>query len=165
MTKKIVKLAVIRENRERPCPFGLPIADACYNVGKLVDNMVDVSEMEDEEEKRVTIKANNRTFMFSKESDGNKSEKGKNVCKYANHIFKDSEEGKVECSQGHYGEGVGNYNATPGPLINTYLGVGYNSQYYTVPFNTEFEGINRYYFAGEEKAELEKKANDEGDKE
>jgi hypothetical protein len=162
MTNKVVKLAVIRDNKERQCPFGLPVTDACYNVGKLVNNMVSMSEMDDEDEINVTRKSNNRIFMFSRESDDNKSEKGKNICKYANHIFKD---GKVECSNGHYGEGVGNFTVNPGPLLNTYLGVGYNSQYYTVPFNTDFEGINRYYFASEKNLEIEKTADDDNDEE
>jgi len=37
--KKIVKLAVLRENDNNPCPFGLPISFACKTAGDLVDKM------------------------------------------------------------------------------------------------------------------------------
>ena len=46
--KKIVKLAIIREMDEKPCPFGLYIPDACKSAGKLVDNMTIVNDDNEE---------------------------------------------------------------------------------------------------------------------
>jgi hypothetical protein len=44
MTKKLVKLAIIRKNEADPCPFALDIPFACQEVGDLVDKMSPVSK-------------------------------------------------------------------------------------------------------------------------
>ena len=161
--KKIVKLAVIREDGERSCPFGLPIPDACCNVGSQIDNMVATNEMQNPSKKDTTKKSNNRIFMFSRESGEaftGSIEDCKAKCKFANKMF---ENGKVECSFGDYAAGLGDFSVNPGPMLNTYLGVGYNSQYYTVPFNVDFDGSNRFYFAKEDNKDMEKTAKEDKD--
>lgn len=66
--KKIVKLAVLRSNDDKPCPFlGEQIPHACQNVGKLIQRMAPVSVMEHatEEEKALIIEANTKLFMWN----------------------------------------------------------------------------------------------------
>ncbi len=159
MANKLKKTAVIREDDERNCPFGLPITDGCCNVGKLIDNMAAINNIKDKEEKATVKHSNNRIFMFERPGD---DIKGNNKCKYANYIFDEEKgENKVECNFGDTAAGVGHLNVNPGPLVNTYLGVGYNSQYYTVPYNTDFEGVNRYYYASMDEDNINKIAEDD----
>jgi len=79
---KIVKLSIVRENGEMQCPFGLPITEACKHVGKLIDNMCSIESIEDDEDKELAVKTNNRIFIFEDQSDENKCK-----CKYANVIL------------------------------------------------------------------------------
>lgn len=92
MTKKIVKLAVIRRDTEDACPFGLSITIGCENAGDLVDKMAPVNVMgEDstEEEKQAIQAANNHLLKW--QSPGT-------TCKYASKIIKNKE--AVECEFG-----------------------------------------------------------------
>ena len=136
--KKIVKLSVIRENEERSCPYGLPIIEACKNIGKLIDQMCPLEEVEDEKERELVFKANNRVYLFGKNDS---QEYGK--CKYANVIFDND---KVECSYGDYAAGLGSVSVNPGPMINTYLDLGF----FSVPYNSDYKHFNHYFFASNE---------------
>jgi hypothetical protein len=92
MSKKIVKLAMIRKENEDACPFGLPILLGCKNVGDLIDKMAPINVMgEDssEEEKQAIITANNHLLNWK--SPGA-------PCKYADKIIGNKE--AVECDWG-----------------------------------------------------------------
>lgn len=130
-------MAVIREENERMCPFGLPIPDACKKVGNLIDNMIPLEKGEDLAQKKIIDKSNNRVFLFMKKDDA------KCKCKYANVIFDNN---KVECSYGDYAAGLGVTTVNPGPMINTYFDLGF----YSVPFNSDYRDFNHYFFANEE---------------
>jgi hypothetical protein len=146
--KKIVKLCVIREDGERKCPFGLPINEACETVGSSIEDMCPLKEVENEEEKELVSKANNRIFIFDKQSD-----KKKGKCKYANVIFDND---KVECNFGDYAAGLGSATFNAEPMQNSYMDIGF----YSVPFNSNYLGVNHYFFA-EEKNDLKKDGDDE----
>jgi len=146
--RKIVKLSVIREEEERSCPYGLPITEACDSVGKAINEMCPLEDIEDEREKELVAQANNRIFAFDQE---NKEKKG--PCKYANVVF-DNE--KVECSFGDYAAGIGAVTVNPGPMVNTYLDFGF----FSVPYNSDYTGFNHYFFAQED-ADIKKGGNDE----
>ena len=90
MTKKIVKLAVIRSNDDASCPFGLSIPHACKTAGELVDNMAPCVDTDIDEQEKVQIaKANNHIFMWK---NPNKR------CVYAGVLFDDSDKDVVECN-------------------------------------------------------------------
>jgi len=136
--KKIVKLSVVREEEERGCPYGLPISEACENVGKLIDNMCAIEEAEEDAEKELASKSNNRIYMMSNQNDENKEK-----CKYANVIFDND---KVECNYGDYAAGIGSAALNPGPMVNTYMDFGF----YSVPYNSDYTNFNHYFFAKDE---------------
>jgi len=144
--KKIVKLSVVRENEERSCPYGLPISEACKSVGKFIDDMCPLEEVEDETERDLVETANKRILAFARGEDAGK-------CKFANVIF-DNE--KVECSFGDYAAGLGAAPINPGPMVNTYLDFGF----FSVPFNSDYKHFNNYFFASEEQ---KTKKNGDGD--
>lgn len=172
--KKLVKLAIIRENDEKPCPFGLFIPDGCLMAGCLVDNMTPIEADADnkqiveelpEEDKKTIMEANNRVLLLSKEP--------KIKCKYANYVFKSNEkdsEAKVECSFGDNAAGLGgavNWNASQG--LSNYLGISF----YSLPIGfynqdlTYQEGFSNFvnrYFASEDEPELKKEAEDKNKK-
>lgn len=144
---KIVKLSVIRENEERACPFGLPVTEACENVGEHIDDMCPLEDVDDKQEKELVMKANNRVFIFAGKDGENCGQ-----CKYANVIF-DNE--KVECSYGDYAAGMGVTSVNPGPMVNTYLDLGF----YSLPFNSDYRYYDLYFFASDDD-EIKKDNND-----
>lgn len=90
MSKKIVKLAVIRKNDADPCPFGLSIPFGCDNAGEVIDNMAPIDILGPEstsEEKAEIIQANNHLLKWK--SPGQ-------PCKYAGQILENKE--AVECN-------------------------------------------------------------------
>lgn len=92
MSKKIVKLAMIRKDNEDACPFGLSIPFGCKSAGELVDKMAPITVMgEDstEEEKQSIIAANNHLLKWK--SPGT-------PCKYADKIIGSKD--AVECDWG-----------------------------------------------------------------
>lgn len=135
--KKIVKLSIVRENEERSCPYGLPINEACKTVGKFINDMCSLENIEDKTEKEIAETSNKRIYALLKKDEN----AGK--CKFANVIF-DNE--KVECSFGDYAAGLGPTSVNPGPMVNTYLDFGF----FSVPFNSDYRYLNNYFFASEE---------------
>lgn len=90
MTKKIKKLAVIRTDESKSCPFGLEIPYGCQNAGELIHHMAPLNilgEDSTDEEKLEIAEANNHLFMWK-----NPQER----CPYARKLFPDH--GAVECS-------------------------------------------------------------------
>ncbi len=92
----IKKLAVIRNNEESPCPFGLSIPNMCQNAGQLVDKLVPLDTLGDDatKEELKELAAHNNLIM---------EDAPKQRCKYASEIITSHK--AVQCS---YGEGVSN---------------------------------------------------------
>lgn len=76
----MIKLSMLRDNTNLPCPFGLSIPFACKNAGDLVDRMAPLKILgpdANEEEIEMLTKANQQLFDFQNKSEG---------CKYSNSI-------------------------------------------------------------------------------
>ena len=152
--KKIVRLAIIRENEESPCPFGLNIPDGCLKAGKMIEKMVAIADQDlSEEDKNSIIQANMRVLMLSEEP--------KCKCKYANFVFKkeeSGEEGKVECDYGDAGAGLGAVPYGTTEPLHQYLGVSFNTipiSYYNqdLTYSDSYNAvINRYYASDKDPA-------------
>ncbi|HUU87529.1 MAG TPA: hypothetical protein VMX17_07215 [Candidatus Glassbacteria bacterium] len=123
--KKIVKLAVIRDNNTGACPFGLMIPDGCLSAGKLVEEMTPVLKVgkdgndtlliEDQEKLEEIVASNMSVLTWS----GDKP----TTCKYANYILKNKE--KVECNYGDEGAGLGHVDFTGFPAYTQYFSYGF----------------------------------------
>lgn len=86
------KLALIRDNSEPKCPFGLNVPGGCKTAGNVVERMMPSEEETD-------IQNNERLLIWS-------AVEGEEVCrcKYAANIF--DEKDKVDCSYGEEGTGM-----------------------------------------------------------
>lgn len=165
--KKIVKLAIIREMDEKPCPFGLYIPDGCLSAGDLVDNMSAINNSDEisEEDKNTIIKSNNRILMLT--------DAPKCKCKYANRVFKSEDEhkeAKVECSFGDTAAGIGNANFNSTQPMSQYLGLSFYSLpigYYNqdLTYQDGFTNIVNQYFAAGYDPALVKESEDKSDNE
>lgn len=88
------KLAVIRDDDDSPCPFGLPINQACQIAGDMVDSMQPIDE--DSDDNSLIIKRN--IALLNKNPDPHK-------CKYAAHLFKKKPH-VVDCDFGDTAAGL-----------------------------------------------------------
>lgn len=117
--KKIVKLAVIRTEKDMSCPFGLNIPNGCKNAGELVTQMAPINILVDssEKEKAAIKKANRRLYMWHAPGDR---------CYYAGKIFKGkSEKGAVECNFGSNAPGISEKGLLGAPFYSkVYNNVG-----------------------------------------
>jgi len=122
MSKKRVKLAVIRSPGDTLCPFGLPIPYACKHAGKAVTRMAPIEVLGDEpssNEVKQLIKAN-KTVM-TMEADGTR-------CPYAGKVF--SEKKAVECNFGSNAEGISEEGLTGSPFYSkVYDNIAYDGLY------------------------------------
>lgn len=62
MKKPLKKLAVIRSNRSRACPFGLTIPEACQSVGQAIRQMTPLEMVEEPSE---TQESNQDILLWS----------------------------------------------------------------------------------------------------
>lgn len=114
--KIIVKEAVIRGENVRGCPFGLPIIEACKNVGGSINRM---APTEDEENAAELEKANRLVYAYHKEC---------RQCPYAEKILK--EHGKVDCDFGDTAAGKKTPALKGSPLYpQTFHGIGLDGLY------------------------------------
>ncbi len=155
-SKKLVKLAVIREDGETPCPYGLNIPDACKTAGNCITSMqlIDGPSIS-KDSKDETIEANKRILMLNSNKD---------KCKYANYIF---ENDKVECGCGDRGDGAGPISFRGTPTMTGYNGLLSVPPYErTLDFSSSF-GLGGYFNSiaelESEYEELIKKATTEDD--
>lgn len=115
---KSVKLAVIRGDGLRECPFGLPISVACNTVGDAINRMAPISENGDKEK---LTKANNLVYLYHKNNT---------KCPYASKVLDNYN--KVDCDYGDTAQGFGDPAWQGSPLyIQTFNGLdvaGLNSQ-------------------------------------
>lgn len=116
--KRKVKLAIIRGDDLKGCPFGLPINDACMNAGKAIHRMAPLTDMDDEEMAAVK-KANKLVYAYHKSG---------NRCSYADHILEDHN--KVDCDWGDTGSGQKSVPFRGSPLYpQTFQGIGLDGLY------------------------------------
>jgi len=159
--KKIVKLAVIRNDESEPCPFGLSIPSACKIAGDTVDKMTDLNSLDDDMEphRESILKANNSVLKWNSN--------GKN-CKYADKLFPNSP--TVECNFGD----TAPTQKQEGTLLGSpfysqhFAGIGLDGLYsyplgfyadYNISRNTYY-GIYSLQGSEENKKELYKLANE-----
>lgn len=97
--KTIVRLAVLRDDNDNPCPFGLPISHACKTAGRLVDKMAplailgkDVSDWE----KDIIASANVHLLIYNSPNE---------ICKFAGNLI-ESNKDIVECNWDSVAAGV-----------------------------------------------------------
>lgn len=132
------KLAIIRDNEEIRCPFGLPIASACKIAGESVDNMQYINDFDDIDAKQII---DNNIIFLSKNPEPKK-------CKYASHLFK-NKPNMVDCDFGDTAAGLNeNTNFLGSPYysqIGEGLGVG-GLMSYPITYQTDgTEYRNLYY--------------------
>lgn len=114
-----VSLAVIRGDEIRPCPFGLPVNEACKNAGNSISRMAPLSAVESEEEKERIKKANRLVYAYNKE---------KKRCPYADKILNNHD--KVDCDYADTGQGQPSASFRGSPLYpSTFHGIGYDGMY------------------------------------
>ena len=117
MTKK-TKLAVIRDDRLRGCPFGLPIIEACQYAGDSIHRMAPI-KTKDEEQKERLKKANSLVYIHHK--TGKK-------CPFADKILEEHK--KVDCDFGDTGQGQPHVPYRGSPLYpQTFSGIGLDGLY------------------------------------
>lgn len=89
---KIVKLAVIRDNENAKCPFGLPVPFGCKYAGNVVERMAPTSILKEasEQDEQKIASANVKLLSWSlMEKDHVPA-----PCMYASKVFKEA----VECN-------------------------------------------------------------------
>lgn len=112
------KLAIIRGDEVRPCPFGLPILDACKYAGESIHRMAPVMDLKDEEAQKIG-KANRLVYAHHKT--------GKR-CPYADKMLEDHN--KVDCDFGDTGAGQQSTPFIGSPLYpQTFQGIGLDGLY------------------------------------
>jgi hypothetical protein len=119
MSKKVIKLAVIRTESESTCPFGLPIPFGCKTAGKMVGKMASFdilgSEATEKEKKKIAA-ANMKALSYEIMNGGTEPCK----CLYASKIF--DKKKAVEC----------NYDdSAPGQSSSPLLGAPFYNQIFT----------------------------------
>lgn len=113
------KLAIIRGEEVRDCPFGLPITKACQNAGEAIHRMAPLSSTEDEEEQQKIIKANKMVYVYHKTGER---------CPYADKIME--VHNKVDCDFADTGEGLQSTPFRGSPLYpSTFYGIGLDGLY------------------------------------
>lgn len=110
MIKKLIKLAIIRNDDDTLCPFGLPISQACQSAGDSVDNMQVIDEDDDNADKLIEL----NLTIWAENPEPKR-------CKYAAHIFKRKPHA-VDCNYGDTAAGL------------SQKGVFVGSPYYTQVF-------------------------------
>jgi hypothetical protein len=143
------KLAVIRDNKLRDCPFGLPISEACQCAGDATHRMAPLSAVKDEEQKERLKKANSLVYVHHK--TGKK-------CPFADKILEKYK--KVDCDFGDTGQGQPHVPYRGSPLYpQTFTGIGLDGLYgYPLGFyadNNESRNLffGLFSFLGSDEAE------------
>lgn len=129
----MIKLSVIRDNSDTPCPFGLDITKACQVAGESVDKM---QAIKDDDSKTA---AKNIAILDQNPSPGK--------CKYAAHLFKDKPK-FVDCDYGDTAAGTSKTPFLGSPYYTqTFEGLGMGGSI-TYPITTDTDGQeyhNIYY--------------------
>lgn len=157
--KKIVRLAVIRANDNRKCPFQLDIVSACKNAGDAVAKMAPIEVLGDEateEEKQKVASANKRLLRWHLMAEGTEPKK----CIYADQIFNAKE--KVNCNYGDTAEGMEQRmvpltapfysNVFSGTGLNNLMSIPWGFAYHTPNVTNLYYGA--YSLQGSDKEKL-----------
>lgn len=138
--KPLHKLAVIRDNEETPCPFGLSIASACHSVGNVIDKMKPINEDNDDVQNQAIIKRNLAIWKRSQEQESK--------CKYAAHLFKKKPH-YVDCNYGEATAGISQEVSFSGSPYYSQIGEGVGiGGLYNYPVTNYTDGMeyrNLYY--------------------
>jgi hypothetical protein len=107
------------EQKEKRCPFGLPIALACNNAGDSVTHMCPLEAISKDKNERVVL-ANKRVYLYHKTGQR---------CLYAVDVMDEVQ--AVNCDFGDVGQGMGMGGAISGsPLYaQTFSGIGLDGLY------------------------------------
>lgn len=164
MTKKIVKLAVIRDDGNDPCPFGLPIPFGCKYAGNVIERMapLDILKEANDRDKKKISAANTRLLSWALVDSTYEPTR----CTYAAKIFEKQE--AVECNYGDTAPGEGQGEAivrSPPFYSQLFSGIGMHGLYsYPVGYYADYD-ISRNLWQGqwsihseEEEAEIIKEA-------
>jgi hypothetical protein len=131
------KLAVIRDDEDAPCPFGLAITHACYIAGDSIDEMQAIDE--DADDNREIVARNME--ILEKNVEPKK-------CKYAAHLFKNKTH-VVDCNFGEADAGISQNVSFLGSPYYTQTGEGLGIGgliNYPVTYQTDdAAGRNMYY--------------------
>ena len=145
--KKTKKTAYIRDNKNRFCPFGLPITDACKCVGKAVFKMAPLDAAKDDEQKERIKKANSLVYVYEKT--------GKR-CTFADKVLDGFK--KTDCDWADTGQGQKSVPFRGSPLYpQTFSGVnlsglyGYPLGYYSDNNESRNLFFGLFSFLGSEK--------------
>jgi hypothetical protein len=112
------RIAIIRKETVRGCPFGLPIVTACLNAGDSVERMADLIPQEEERWPQMK-KANRRIYRHYK--DGER-------CPYADKIAKKNN--AVHCDLGESGEKMRDFPMRPSPYYpRVFSGMGSSNMF------------------------------------
>jgi len=107
------RIAIIRKDTVRECPFGLPIVTACQNIGDAIGRLQVLEEVEKSKREKVR-KANWRVYLNSKNGER---------CPYADKIAEDFD--SVHCDYGEGGEGIRDVPLRPSPFYpRVFSGLG-----------------------------------------
>ncbi|MDX1471911.1 MAG: hypothetical protein R3213_10475, partial [Flavobacteriaceae bacterium] len=113
------KLAIIRGDEVRECPFGLPIVDACKHAGDSIGRMAPMDVAKEDSEKENLKKANRLVYLYNKT--------GK-PCPFADKVLDNHD--KVDCDYGDVGQGEKSTGLRGSPLYpSTFHGIGYDGMY------------------------------------
>jgi hypothetical protein len=106
------------DEKEKKCPFGLPITLACNNAGNSVTHMCPLEAVSDDRVKAI-INANKRVYLYMKTGDR---------CLYAHNIMDKVQ--AVNCDFGDVGAGMDTPAFSGSPLYaQTFSGVGLDGLY------------------------------------
>jgi hypothetical protein len=106
------------EQKEKRCPFGLPITLACHNAGDSVTHMCPVEVMSKDKRDRIIL-ANKRIYLYHKTDQR---------CLYAVNVM--DEVRAVNCDFGDVGQGMGGPAFSGSPLYaQTFSGIGLDGLY------------------------------------
>jgi hypothetical protein len=134
--KSLRKLAVIRDDEESPCPFGLSIVADCASAGDSVDEMEIITDPEEQES---AISRNRKLFERNVEPK---------KCKYAAHLFKNKKH-VVDCDFGDTAAGLSQEVSFVGsPYYSQPDGGSGMGRYINPPLMSlpdGMEGGNQYY--------------------
>lgn len=124
---KIIKLAIIRDNTNHVCPFGLHIPAGCGRAGKLVSDMTPVLRVDKDGWDTLLIKDKNQLSEIIKQNLSVLmwSEEDPQQCIFANFLFDGKP--KVECNYGDEAAGLGHVDFISMPSYTQYFASGYAS--------------------------------------
>lgn len=146
MSKKIVKLAVIRKDDADPCPFGLSIPFGCKNAGNIIDKMAPLEmagpDATDEERQKIA-KANKKLFTWRLMESAEEPI----PCKYASSIMDNQD--AVSCNYTDTAPGVGDVPLLGSPFYSRVMSGIALDGLYSVPVGYYADyNISRNLFYG-----------------